>query len=258
MSKNEVDAFLGDLNQTVDDSVFENKEDVLDGFDEPQEVTEEVKEDKPEPFHKNPKFKKLVEQNKELSEKLEQLSERQQFVKDTASEDSDDLTSVLNRIIGTDSDEKLSAIKDFKKALSGIKDDARNEALEYFKTQQEQAKIAEKQAERQLDEAFESIEESYGVDLTSNAPLARKTRADFITFVQRIAPKNSDGEISEYPDFNEAFDVFKSMSKATAPKVDNSRAKDIASRSMSRSTETQTAKPTQRLSWDNIQSIFDK
>lgn len=243
---NALDSFLGDLKNEEQD-VFNFKAEVAPA----EQVTEEVDE-KPEPFHKNPKIKRFIE--KEINKALESKgTEREQFVK--ATETNDDLSDVLTRVIGNDTPEKVAAIRDFKKALSGIKDEARNEALEYFKTQEQEAKQADKQAENALDESFDSIEETYGVDINSSAPAARKLRNEFITFVQRVAPKNSDGEITDYPDFVETFDVFQEIQKK-APQFN--RAKDIASRSMARSTETPSVKNTQRTTWDSISRAFDK
>lgn len=259
MKNNEVDSFLGDLNQTTDDSVFDNKEDVLEGFDEPQleDIVEEVKVEKPIPYHKNPEFKKLKEANKELSQRVERLSELEKFVRSSASDD-DELTSVLTQIIGNDTPEKELGVRNLRKVLLGIKDEARNEALESFQAREEQAKQAEREASQMLNESLESLEETYSIDLTSNAPLARKTRTEFLTFVQRIAPKNGNGEITQYPDFHEAFDVFQETRRNSATTQQNTRAKDIAARSMSRSTESQIGKPIERTTWDSVSRAFDK
>lgn len=256
MPKNELDEFLGDLNSTVDDSVFENKQEEIEGFGEtPVENNEKAPESKPEPFHKNPKIKRFIE--KEISKALESQGKTEQPIVKAPAQEDDELSSVIARMIGNDTTEKELIGRDLKKVLLGIKNEAREEALQSFKQESQQAEQAQRDAERVLNESFEAIEETYGVDITSNAPLAKKTRSEFISFVQRLAPKNSNGEITEYPDFIETFDVFQETKKAT-PAPSNARAKDIASRSMARSTETQSAKPTEKMTWDTVSRIFDK
>lgn len=251
----EIDEFLGDLNNTEENPFEPAKAEDLTEFNEPQVAKEEVKEEKPIPYHKNPEFKELKQQLKELKEQNSKLTELEKFVKDNNRESTDDVTDVFTRVIGNDTPEKIQAVKDIKRVLSSVKDEAREEALEYFRSQEKAQKQAELEAEQALNESFESIEESYGVDITSNSPLAKKTRNDFISFVQRIAPKDGNGNISEYPDLIQTFDIFQETRKSVqAPS--NSRAKEIASRSISRSSETTSAKPTERTTWDSVSRIF--
>ena len=252
---NEIDAFLGDLGTGEQDIFSNDPQDIPEfGTSEKPEVTEEETREKTEPFHKNPKIKRFIE--KEISKALETKgTETERFSRESGQDASDDLTSVLVRIIGNDTQEKVSAVSDLKKALESK---ARKEAQEYISVRESEAKKAQEEAETALDEAFDAIEETHGVDLSSNTPTARKTRAEFLSFVQRIAPKDGNGNITEYPDFNEVYDVFKGMNRGNQSQATNSRAKEIASRGMARSTETRASAPAKRITWDSVENDMDR
>lgn len=258
----ELDSFLGDLANAPEDNVFDtSKAESIDGFDTPlEEVTEETEQtldEKAEPFHKNPKIKRFIE--KEVSKALKSTgSERERFVEETKEDgDSDDLTDVLSRIIGNDTPEKLSAIKDFRKAIASSEERAVARAARQYDDREQQVQALEREADESLDDAFDSIEETYGVDISSNSPLARKTRNEFIEFVQRVAPKDSNGDIKEYPDLTETFEVFQEMNKRS-PAPSNNRAKELASRGIARSTETQSAGPAKRITWDTVDRMNER
>lgn len=257
--KNEIDTFLGDLNATEQDP-FANTEQELPEFgieQEPTEVTAEPEANEEQPFHKNPKVKRFIE--KQISKALanSKPSETETFRKEIEDTRGDaDLSSVLERLIGNDTPEKVAVAREFQKTLMGIKDQARDEALTSFQKQALAERQAEKEAEATLDDAFDAIEESYGVDLTSNTPLAKKTRSEFIGFVQKIAPKDAGGNVTEYPDLSASFEVFQGMKGQVA--AGNARAKDIASRGMTRSTETRATQPKGRITWDSVTSDLDR
>ena len=123
--------------------------------------------------------------------------------------------------------------------------------------QQQADKQAEddRQAQEELESAFEEIEETYDVDLSSNTAFAKKTRADFIEYVRKIAPKNKEGEVQSFPDMLSAFEEYQERSKRSAPA---SRAKELASRSMSRSSDATTAPAATGKSWKDVERMFSK
>lgn len=248
---NEVDKFL-EGNNIVDDTIEKDEEIPAEEKSEDSLKEEEPKDEKPLPFNRDPKVQRFIE--KEIKKALEQQGPaEQQFVKETVGEE-DEVLDVLTRIIGNDTPEKVSAIKDFKKVLNGLEEKGAEKALREFEARMQAEKEEERKAEAELTEAFANIEDTYEVDLTSNAPMARKTRNEFIDFVKKIAPKNEEGEVVDYPDFNEAFQVFQEMRKTTPQP---NRAKDLASRSMTRSAETST-QPQEKVNWDVVNRLFDK
>ena len=74
-----------------------------------------------------------------------------------------------------------------------------------------------------------------------------------MNFVEKIAPKDNQGEIIEFPDMVSAFETWRDMRKSAQP----SRAKDLASRSITRS-NTAVEKPQERITFDNMDSFLDK
>lgn len=214
---------------------------------------EEPKGEVKEPFHKNIKFKKLVEENKEMKKQIEQiLASQNTKTPESRQESEDKITDILTRMIGNDSAEKVALIKEFRGVFDEIAKKGAEEGYKMTKTEFLEQQRAEKEAEQQLQNAFNEIEETYNVDLSSDAPTARKQKNDFINFIQKIAPKNEFGEITEYPDLVQSFSIFNEMHSGASKT--NQRAKDIASRSVSRaSTTSQTPK---RVSWSNIDKLL--
>lgn len=104
-------------------------------------------------------------------------------------------------------------------------------ALREIEARTESERQAEIEAQNEVYDAIDDIEDTFNIDLTSGKPSANKLRNDFIDFVKRVAPKDSTGEIISYPDWKETFALFKERNEKPAPS--NDRAKDIANRSIS-------------------------
>lgn len=218
--KSVVQSFL----EGTEDNKFEQ---VIDSpFIETEQKEElEEKEEKPLPFHKDPKVQKFID--KELERRLKDFKPEPQKV-ETKSEDDD----YYVRLIGNDTPEKVAMVKEAKARDERMLEQAEERAFNRLSQREQEEVQAEKEAEQELDSAFESIEETYDVDLTSAR--SQKTRSEFLTFVEKIAPKNKDGEILDYPDMNSAWETFSEMRKPSEP----SRAKQLASRGMARSSES--------------------
>jgi hypothetical protein len=245
MPKSELDEFLGDLKEDNNDPFNEEKAET----EGKTEVEEKEKEEKPLPLHKDPKVQRYIE--KQIEKRMTGMGKvEKEFVKETKSEEDD----YYVRLIGNDTPEKVAMVKEAKAREERQLQLAEERAFNRLTKQQQEAVQAEKQADEELENALDEIEEKFDIDITSNEPVAKKMRVDFLKFVERIAPKNKDGEISEYPDMLEAYDTFKEMKKAPSSA---SKAKDISSRSMGRSSEAST-KAAQGHTWKDIDKIFDK
>ncbi len=245
----EVDKFLEETGKNNDPFTPESEDPFKSSVSDKKEV-EEKAEDKPLPFHKDPKVQRFIE--KELEKRISglKLTSSSNIVQEVK----DEMDDVLARIIGNDTPEKVSAIKDLKKVLNGLEEKGAQKALTTLQKQQEDARLEEKKAMDELNQGFESIEESYSIDLTSNAPAAKKMRTDFIDFIKRISPKDEDGEVSQLPDMNEAFALFQDMNKSKV----SSKAKDLSSRSMARSSDASNAPVSGDKSWKAVDRIFSK
>lgn len=232
--KSAVDKFLEGTNTNMFEEV------VTDPFETPVEepVVEEVEEEKPLPFHKDPKVLKFIE--KEIAKRTPQREE----TIETKKEEEDDLVSAFTNIIGNDTPEKVHALKMLSKTIDGIREEASS-----AKRELEAERIADQEAEQELESAFESIEETFDVDFDRNP----KLRSEFVTFVEKIAPKDRQGNIVDYPDMLSAYETFNEMKSATRQP---NRAKELASRSLARSSETTTVQP-KRIDWNSVEDMMD-
>lgn len=242
--KSAVEAFLeGADNQPMFE---EPSKDPFEAPVEPKEEIEEVKEEKPLPFNKDPKIQKFIE--KAVEKRLKEFKPIESEVKREVNDDDDYYT----RLIGNDTPEKVAMIKEAKARDERLLNQAEERAFNRLSQKEQEEFKEQKEAEEELSNAFENIEETYDVDISSNTPQARKTRQEFISFVERIAPKR-DGEIIDYPDMTSAWETFNEIKKSTAQP---SRAKELASRGLSRSAET-TVKDSKKVDWNAVDEFMD-
>lgn len=251
-NKSAVDEFLGDLkNDANNDPFAKNPDDPFKQTEETpkvegEEVKEETKEkidEKPLPFHKDPKVLRFIE--KEIAKKTQNIEPVERVERETNNQP-DKIDKVLTKIIGNDTPEKLSAIQELKEVLLEREDRGADKAFERIQAERQEEIQAERQADETLMQGFEAIEEDKGVDITSNAPAARKLRGEFINFIEKIAPKDENGEISEFPDIEQTFEVFQSTRQASSQP---NRAKELAARSSEQGGGVDNTKPTEQLSW---------
>lgn len=241
--KSAVEKFLGSLGEEGENPFEENTEDPFAQQEvEPTVGREEDTAAKPLPFNKDPKIQKYLEKReREIEDRI--LSKVKEREPAPTSQEVDDY---YERLIGNDTPEKVAMIKEAKARDERMLALAEERALGRLTQKEQESLAADKAAEAELENAFENIEESYGVDISSNNPLARKTRQEFVTFVEKIAPKDRNGDIIDYPDMQSAWETFSEIKRANPTP---SRAKELASRSMARSAETTAVQQT-KASWD--------
>lgn len=209
----------------------------------------EGEDEKPIAFHllkDDPKFQRFLA--KEIAKVAKDLKPEQAIQVKEEIKKSPDMIAALATLVGNDTPEKVAFLNNFKNEWDAVRAEARS-ATETL----QQERQATQRAEKELTDGFESIEDSFNVDLTSNDPLARKTRGEFIDFIQRVAPKNADGEILAYPDFQETFTLFQETKKR-GPVVN--RSKSIASRSMERSSDASKVPLPADTSWKGVEKFF--
>lgn len=253
MENETTNEFLKELDNK-DESGFDSQDGNPFELEAEQSAEPEVAaDDKPLPFNKDPKIQRYIE--KQIAKALEEIkpTETQQFLKDTG-ETEDEVTAVLERIIGNDTMEKVTAIKDFKKVLGSLEEKGAQRALQQLREQEDAKRRAEAETTREIEEGLESIEDKFNIDLSSNSPIARKTKNDFLEFAKKLSPKDSEGKVIALPDLPTTFELF----QETRKKPDNSRAKELASRSMERSGTASTATPQKPVTWDNVTEFLSK
>lgn len=189
--------------------------------EEPEEVPDDIKNRR----HKRLEAKLQAEResNIQMAARLEAISEAKKFAAD--SEPNKSLESI-DRIYGTDSPEGVAATELLKNALQGVQKKATEDALEIFRKEQREIAEASRKEERALDSMLEEIEDEYNVDLTS--PKSEELRKSFFKRLEKLSPKDSDGNILHYADHHA---VWEDLS-AQIQKKPETRAKDLSSRSM--------------------------
>lgn len=92
---------------------------------------------------------------------------------------------------------------------------------------------------------LESIEDTYNVDLSGSSERSAGIRNAFLEFVEKLSPKDSEGNIEEYADFESSWELFQERIQKS-----NSRQKDLGSRGLTRSTGTTTDNTQDKLAQD--------
>lgn len=237
---NETDAVADFLNEVTEPrDIFK---------EEPTLAEVEDVEEKPIRFDKDPKVQKYIE--KQVQKALDKIpSAEQNFKKDV---EDINLPDSFVALVGNDTPEKQKVLKDLSSYFGTLKGEARQEFLAEMK-QQEEAKIqADAKAQEDLSNYLDEIEENYGVDLTSNTSSAKQLRAQFIDHVRKVAPKDENGEVAMFPDMLGAFEDFQEKNKRSPA----TRAKELASRGMTRSNDTAVGMPQGR-SWKDVDRYLD-
>lgn len=211
--------------------------------DKPLEEVEEIKEEsKPEKDEDEPRknrhhrrVEEQLEREREgtrlLNERILELTSSQRMSKDLKEQEMP--TDWIALYGETPESKKAWAIQ--KNLYEQASERGKREALEEVEERQRQEIEESRLAEQEIDDALLSIEENYGVDITSNSPKARKMRTEYLELVKDVSTKDSDGNLTAYADFGSTFELYQKIK--TEPKQDNSRQKEIASRSMQTSSQ---------------------
>lgn len=214
---------------------------------EEEEVEEVAGEEKPLPFHKDPKVQRYIQKEIEKRAKEFAPSAESQFRKEV--EEDIKLPPSFIKLVGNDTEEKKQVLKDLSDYFGTLKGEAKQEFIEQMQEQERQQTAEDDAALDELNSGFEAIEEDYGVDLTSDL----KTRNSFIEFLRKVSHKDENGEVDQFADIPSAWEAFQEQKKP-APA---SRAKELASRGMARSTDTGEA-PKRGYSWKDVDREFSK
>ena len=251
MTTNAVDDFLGGLNEGNDQ--FKQDADPFVETDKVETKDEGEEEVKPIPFAKDPKIQKYID--KQIAKRLADIepTDTREQVREEAEEQTEDLITAFTAIIGNDTPEKVHALKMLKKTVSDLEDKASDKAFERLNAESYAEREAEDEALSELEEGFENIEQTFSVDLSSAK--AKTLRNEFIDFVKQVAPKDEYGEVTDYPDFEQTFKVFQDIRKANQPP---NRAKQLAARSMSNSSDASSIPQKTGNSWRDVDKWLSK
>lgn len=188
--------------------------------DDPENQPESVKDRR----HRRLEAKLAAEREANIA-----LNERLRLIAESKQSDTEDYLKNVERIYGTDSLEAQTATELLKNALKSVEDRAHQRALEDFRAEREKEKAEVSKEEESLDSMLDELEDEHGVDLTSTK--AESTRKAFFTLLEKMSPKDSNGNIIAYADHNAVYEVLK---EKLTKKAENP-AKALAARSMTQS-----------------------
>lgn len=201
---------------------------------------EEPKESEEEEPHKNRKHRRWESR---LEQKERELIEREAYLRGLSErvlpdEGSSEMPPEWVALYGNTPEAK-EAWKIQAKLIEQAEERATQRAISQFR--EEDSKVAEEQAryESEIDSELESLEDEFNLDLTSNAPAARKARGEFLDLVLALSPKDDEGNPTAYADFRSTFEIYQ---KSRESKPDTTRQKEIASRSMQSSSSANPSK----------------
>ncbi len=224
---NEQEQFLKELEVNETQGPFEaplNPETETKVEEKEEEVPESIKNRQHRRLEA--KLREERESNIALAARLEALSEARKFAEGTAQSSFEEKAA---RIYGNATPENAAATELLITALKEAKEDAKREALEALREEHRLAQEEEKKETGRLDSMLEEIEDEHGIDLST--PQSAELRKGFFKMLEKLSPKDSDGNIIQYADHHAVWEELQSkLSKKT-----DTKAKDLASRSMVRS-----------------------
>jgi hypothetical protein len=170
------------------------------------------------------------ESNIELAARLKERSEAEKFARETGGEVDPRIAKMFDSSdVGKENALALSSV------LRDMTAKAREEALDEFENRQEKVRNEQREYETFIDNELTFLEEEYNVDLTSDSPAARKARREFIELVQDLSPKDKDGELTGFADFDKTFEIYQKTKTESKANPTSERRREIASSSMQRS-----------------------
>ncbi len=222
----EQDEFLKELEVKADE-----RADTFGNLEVPAEEAKDPEDPETQPESvKDRRHRRLEEKLQAEREANIALNERLRVLAEVKAEQDTEASEYLKsveRIYGTDTPEATAATELLKTALKGAKEEAKAEALAALREEQQKAAQEVAKEEQAIDSMLEELEDQYGIDLTSKSSEA--TRRAFLTTLEKMSPKDSDGNIIAYADPHGVYEYLQSKKKP------DTRAKDLASRSMTQS-----------------------
>jgi hypothetical protein len=178
---------------------------------------------------KEKEAERLRDEVSQLNEVVKRLSEVDKF----KAEAGDDPFKKVEAIFGTDTPEKLAATNLLKEALQGVSQKTKSELQEELNQRSEQETEAQKEADSEVDQMLEQVEDDYGLDMSDD-----NVRKGYITLMEKMSRKYDDGNIKEFADPDAVAETYLELQKRQT----SSKARELASRSMTRSGESQPSK----------------
>ena len=217
-------------------------EDALDITPEKVEEIPEIKDEGKDEPRKNRHHRRLEQQlAQEREARIEAETRAKTILEMNVGKSSDEVDPLLLQLYGSEERGKEAALL-HQKLLETYSQKAREEALRQFEDNQASREREVKQFESFIDSQFEGLEDEYNADFTSNAPAARKARNEMLELLERISPKDDNGNITEYADMDGVYEMWKLKSEKGKEGVSD-RQKELASRSTVKGDNAPTVAP---------------
>lgn len=215
------------------------KVDIFDG-DKPAATPEEGEKpeaEKPEGEHKNRRHRRL-EQNLQKERELRIAAEARAAAALEARVGTIDPNEVPKEwtMIYGDTPEARQAWALQKGILEGMLQKNREETMREIDAKRQTELRKEQEYDEFVTGELEAIEDEFNIDVTTDAPAAKKARKEFLEVVQELSPKDDSGEITGFADFGAAWKVYQDRKAAKAPS--NSVNKDVSGRTIVRPAAT--------------------
>lgn len=230
MPDNELNSFLKDLG-VEQESILDKPLGEKVNTSEEEDISLET-----EQRLKNRLMRKKEKEADRLREEIAQLNSRVKILSEVdrfKAEVGDDPLKKVEAIFGTDTAEKLAATNLLKEALSGMKESAKADVVKEWESRASQETEAQKEADSEVDNMLEQVEDDYNLDMSDDS-----VRRGFITLMEKMSPKYDDGNIKEFADPDSVAETYVALQKRQG----STKARELSSRSLQRSGESQASK----------------
>lgn len=156
-----------------------------------------------------------------LAARLEGITEAQRLQRESAPSE---YVKQIEKIFGTASPEAQEATNLLVSAVKGAEDRATERALDAFREEQRKQAEDAKKEEGALDDMVGDIEDTYNVTLDA------ATQKSFFTALERVSPKDKNGEVIAYADPHAVWEDM--QTRRTQPTQQQTRARGLATRGM--------------------------
>jgi len=173
------------------------------------------------------KYQREREAGIAMAERIKTLSEVQKFQEEVG----DDPYKEIPLIFGTNTPESQKATDILLRNIKAAEERGTKRALEQFEEVRGSEGRAIQEEEKNLDAIMEGVEDDYGIDMSDSTE-----RRAYLTLLEKVSPKDSDGNIIEYADPDATAELYLARKKSSN---NNSRAKELSSRSMTQSGSSQ-------------------
>ena len=239
MADSEVGNFLKELAGEQPESILDKPLN-LGTDEEPEKETPVRKVELDEDgYPKNRQGRRKREKDEQRDSEIQQLNERVKVLSESEKfkeEVGDDYKKLLEPIFGTAGDDgkydprRELATKNLIAAFDMMKESSKKEVLSALESRNAEESNAQREADNEVDEMLDNVESDHGLDMSDN-----NVRSGFITLMEKMSPKYSDGNIKEFADPDAVAEAYMALQKSGG----SSRAKELASRGMTRSGESQ-------------------